>query len=109
MSEPSPDPISLPATAPLRGPRGSLLYSSSDGSQYIIAGGPAQPGDAPLVQSFQALRAGAAELDVLRSQCRTWVEGASRHGLTHEQAAAVLLGQLALALDLGEESGSQLY
>ncbi|MCT0198719.1 hypothetical protein KQ313_03335 [Synechococcus sp. CS-1325] len=103
MSEPTPDPACLPATAPLRGPRGSLLYSGSDGNQYIVAGGPAHPGDAPLAQAFQALRAGAPELDLLSHRCRQWVEAAGSHGLTQPQAAAVLLGQLALALDLGEE------
>jgi len=102
MSE-SNDRPSTPATAPLRGPRGSLLYSGSDGIQYIVDGGPAGPSDAPLPQAFQALRAGAAELEAITVLCRAWVEAASAQGLNRQQAAAVLLGQLGQALEVGEE------
>jgi hypothetical protein len=101
MSE-STDRPTTPATAPLRGPRGSLLYSGSDGNQYIVDGGLADPRDAPLPEAFQVLRAGAPQLEALTAGCRAWVDAASGQGLSRQQAASVLLGQLAQALEVGE-------
>jgi hypothetical protein len=101
MSE-STDPPSTPATAPLRGPRGSLLYCGSDGNQYIVDGGPAGPRDAPLPEAFQALRAGAPQLEALTAACRAWVEAVSGQGLSQQQAAALLLEQLAQSLEVGD-------
>jgi len=100
MSE-STDRPSTPATAPIRGPRGSLLYCGSDGNQYIVHGGPAGPRDAPLPEAFQALRAGAPQLEALTEDCRAWVEAASSQGLS--QAGALLLGQLAQSLEVGAD------
>jgi hypothetical protein len=101
MSE-STDRPATPATAPLRGPRGSLLYGGSDGNQYIVDGGPASPRDAPLPEAFQALRAGAPQLEALSAGCRAWVEGACGQGLSRQQAGALLVGQLAQALEVGD-------
>lgn len=106
MAEP-PDQPTTPATAPLRGPRGSLLYCGSDGNQYIVAGRPAGPRDVPLPLAFQALRSGSVQLEQLTAACRTWVEAAGSQGLNRQQAAAVLLGQLASALEIGEAEEPQ--
>ena len=103
----SPDQPTTPATAPLRGPRGSLLYCGSDGIQYIVAGSLAGPTDVPLPLAFQALRSGSAQLEQLTAACRSWVEAAGSQGLNRRQAATVLLGQLASALDIGEADEPQ--
>ncbi|NQV10440.1 MAG: hypothetical protein HQ527_04635 [Cyanobacteria bacterium] len=102
----SADRPAIPATAPLRGPAGSLIYSGSDGRQYIVSGMAEGPGQLELTKAFDALRGEAAGLRDLINRCQQWVEAASAHGLSRPEAASVLLGQLAQALENGDEPGS---
>lgn len=101
------DRPAIPATAPLRGPGGSLIYSGSDGRQYIVsdtAGGPEQ---LELARAFDALRGEAAGLQALIHSCRQWVEAATAHGLSPSEATTVLIGQLGQALENGDDPRSQ--
>jgi hypothetical protein len=89
----------VPATAPLRGPGGSLLYTGSDGRQYIVCGDPSQALDQDLMAAFQALRSGATGLEALIHAAQAWVEEASEQGLPVEVARSTLLSRLRQALD----------
>ncbi len=91
--------LAVPATAPLLGPEGSLLYTGSDGRQYIVCGDPSQAEDQELTAAFQALRAGAHELDDLIGAARDWVVAARDAGLSAPAARRTLLGRLREALD----------
>ncbi len=97
--EGSEDALTVPATAPLRGPEGSLLYTGIDGRQYIVCGDPAQALDQELMASFQALRSGAQGLEALIRGAQDWVEHASDQGLSPEVARRTLLSRLRQALD----------
>ena len=89
----------IPATAPLLGPDGTLLYTGSDGMQYIVCGEPDAAERARLLGAFEALRAGAGPLDELIKTSRTWRDAACARGLSREQATEVLLGRLRQALN----------
>jgi hypothetical protein len=91
--------LTVPATAPLRGPEGSLLYTGSDGRQYIVCGDPSQALDQDLMASFQALRSGAPGLEALIQAAQDWVKEASEQGLSPEVARRTLLSRLRQALD----------
>ncbi len=91
--------FAIPATAPLLGPEGSLLYTGSDGRQYIVCGDPSQAGDQELLEAFHALRSGATELDALIEAVRGWVEAATRQGLSPKAARRTLLWRLQQSLE----------
>jgi hypothetical protein len=98
--------LPIPATAPLRGPEGSLLYTGSDGCQYIIRGEASGPdGDRSLLEAFEALRAGAPQLKTLIEAGREWIEHAMRRGVPRERAARLLIEQLTQALGSIQEPG----
>ncbi len=96
----------IPATAPLQGPSGSLLYTGSDGRQYIVCGDPGAEGEEELLEAFHALRSGAAQLEELVAAARHWVEAAGARGLSPRAARRTLLWRLRQALSDAEADGS---
>ncbi|MCP9884557.1 hypothetical protein KBY97_05385 [Synechococcus sp. ATX 2A4] len=88
----------IPATAPLLGPDGTLLYTGSDGMQYIVCGEPDAEERARLLGAFEALRSGAGPLEELIKTSRAWRDAACTRGLSPKQATEVLLGRLRQAL-----------
>lgn len=97
----------IPATAPLLGPDGTLLYTGSDGMQYIVCGDPDAAERARLLGAFEALRAGAGPLEELIKASRAWRDAACGRGLSQEQATEVLLGRLRQALGDGADPADE--
>jgi hypothetical protein len=97
----------IPATAPLLGPDGTLLYTGSDGMQYIVCGDPDAAERARLLGAFEALRAGAGPLEELIQASRAWRDAACGRGLSQEQATEVLLGRLRQALGDGADPADE--
>lgn len=97
----------IPATAPLLGPDGTLLYTGSDGMQYIVCGDPDAAERARLLGAFEALRAGAGPLEELIQASRSWRDAACGRGLSQEQATEVLLGRLRQALGDGADPADE--
>ncbi|MBC1261422.1 hypothetical protein FQK07_09100 [Synechococcus sp. BSF8S] len=91
--------LTVPATAPLRGPEGSLLYTGCDGRQYIVCSDPSQAMDQDLMATFQALRSGAPGLEALIQAARDWVAEASDQGLPPAVARRTLLSRLKQSLE----------
>lgn len=102
-STPEPAEPAIPATAPLQGPDGALLYTGSDGRKYIVCGEPSQAGDPQLIEAFDTLRAGAAELDGVVEISRRWIEMAIGRGMSRQQAVRLLLDHLGRALSSGNQ------
>jgi hypothetical protein len=103
-STPEPADPATPATAPLLGPDGALLYTGSDGRRYIVCAEPSQAGDPQLIEAFDTLRAGAAELDEVVEISRGWIEMAIQRGMSRQQAVRLLLDRLGRALGGGTQS-----
>lgn len=91
--------LPLPATAPLLGPDGSLIYTTSDGRQVIVCDDPSLAGTPELVEAFQALRAGAPELEVARQAVEAWISVVARFGLSRELSLRLLMANLRLRSD----------
>jgi hypothetical protein len=99
MDHPSDDgreEVPLPATAPLLGPDGTLIYTTSDGRQVIVCDDPSLAGTPELVEAFQALRAGAPELEVARQAAEEWLSVVARFGLSRELSLRLLMAHLRL-------------
>ncbi|MCP9914890.1 hypothetical protein [Cyanobium sp. ATX 6F1] len=90
----SDDDLPLPATAPLLGPDGALIYTTSDGRQVIVCDDPSLAGRPELIEAFQALRAGAPELEAVGQAAERWIAVAERYGVNRELALALLLERL---------------
>lgn len=105
--DPSPDDLpAIPATAPLQGPSGSLLYTGSDGRQYIVCSDPGADGEDELLEAFHTLRSGGAQLEELVAAARHWVEAAGARGLSPHAARRTLLWRLGQALGESDPDGS---
>jgi hypothetical protein len=94
MGLPSDDDLPLPATAPLLGPDGALIYTTSDGRQVIVCDDPSLVGRPELMEAFQALRAGAPELEEVGRAAERWIAVAERYGVSRELGLALLLERL---------------
>ncbi|MCP9848756.1 hypothetical protein [Cyanobium sp. Morenito 9A2] len=86
--------LPLPATAPLLGPNGALIYTTSDGRQVIVCDDPSLARRPELLEAFQALRAGAPELKEVERAAERWIEVAERCGLQRELALALVIERL---------------
>jgi hypothetical protein len=91
--------VPLPATAPLLGPDGSLIYTTSDGRQVIVCDDPSLAQRPELLEAFPALRAGAQELDQAGRAAEEWITVAARCGVPRELALRLLVTRLRLHSD----------